>query len=27
MDEVLQGGWHQCEPLGHDWLLRWRIGS
>ena len=27
MDEVLQGDWHQCEPLGHDWLLRWRIGS
>ena len=27
MEEVLQGDWHQCEPLGQDWLLRWRIGS
>ena len=27
MEEVLQGDWHQCETLGHDWLLRWRIGS
>ena len=27
MDEVLQGGWHQCEPLGQDWLLRWRSSS
>jgi diaminohydroxyphosphoribosylaminopyrimidine deaminase/5-amino-6-(5-phosphoribosylamino)uracil reductase len=27
MDQALQGRWHQCEPLGHDWLLRWRSGS
>ena len=27
MDQVLQGAWHRCEPLGHDWLLRWRSGS
>ena len=27
MEEVLQGDWHQCELLGQDWLLRWRIGS
>ena len=27
MDQVLQGGWHRCEPLGYDWLLRWRSGS
>ena len=26
MDQVLQGAWHRCEPLGHDWLLRWRSG-
>ena len=27
MNEVLQGSWHQCAPLGHDWLLRWSIGT
>ena len=27
MDQVLQGAWHRCESLGHDWLLRWRSGS
>ena len=27
MNQVLQGSWHQCEPLGHDWLLRWSIGT
>ena len=26
MAEVLQGSWHQSEPLEDDWLLRWRIG-
>ncbi len=26
MDQVLQGEWHQCEPLGRDWLLCWRSG-
>ena len=24
MDQVLQGQWHQSEPMGNDWLLRWR---
>ena len=27
MDQVLRGRWHQCEPLGHDWLFRWCSGS
>ena len=27
MDQVLQGQWHQSEPMGNDWLLRWRSGS
>ena len=27
MDQVLQGQWHQSEPVGNDWLLRWRNGS
>ena len=27
MDQVLQGQWHQSEPMGNDWLLRWRNGS
>ena len=27
MDQVLQGQWHQSEPIGNDWLLRWRSGS
>ena len=27
MDQVLQGQWHQSEPMGNDWLLRWRSSS
>ncbi len=27
MDQVLHGQWHQSEPIGHDWLLRWRGAS
>ena len=26
MDQVLEGNWHQCEPIGKDWLLRWHSG-
>ena len=26
MDQVLEGKWHQCEPMGNDWLLRWHSG-